>query len=210
MSILCLVCTSLVPAAAHAPYGAGLQLPPQMPRECRFLSVWVEYPRYGSGMTFRDLLLNAQIAGLMKRELSSLGHHISEEPEAAYWSLMIMASNTEHRQFALSATLELRNLSESHNSGLVRYPRPGDPAAPTAYTALTHGSRRDLRRMVRRYVHQADAALLPMAQTLCMFEAHEEQRERAMERQVPTAAHEPAPSAPHDPWIPPLSDLEYN
>jgi hypothetical protein len=210
IAFLCFVCLSVTPAVAHAPYNAGSPVPVELPEECRFLSIWVEYPRYGNGMSFRDLLLNARVAGLMKREFSKLGHGISEGPDAAYWALAIMASNTGHRQFALSATLELRNLGEGHNSGLMRYPRRGELTAPTAYTALIHGSRRELRERVREYVHRADTALLTTSKALCTYEVQEKSREREMERRLRDIVDDSAPPLPQDPWIPPLSELDVN
>ncbi len=157
-------------------------------------------------MTFRDQLLNARVAGLMKRELSELGHSISEEPDTAYWALMIMASGMAHGQFALTATLKLRNLKEGSASGFIRYPKPGELTVPTAYTALIHGSRRELQHRIREYVHQADTALLSTAQALCMYEAQEKDREREMEQQILDTAQEPAP-APQPPQAPPAGDL---
>jgi hypothetical protein len=185
IAFLCFVCLSVTPAVAHAPYNAGSPVPVELPEECRFLSIWVEYPRYGNGMSFRDLLLNARVAGLMKREFSKLGHGISEGPDAAYWALAIMASNTGHRQFALSATL-------------------------TAYTALIHGSRRELRERVREYVHRADTALLTTSKALCTYEVQEKSREREMERRLRDIVDDSAPPLPQDPWIPPLSELDVN
>jgi hypothetical protein len=208
IGFLCFVYLSVTPAVAHAPYNSGPPVPLELPDECRFLSIWVEYPRYGSGMSSRDLVLNARIAGLMKREFSKLGHGISDGPDTAYWALAIMASNTGHRQFALSATLELRNLGEGRNSGLIRYPRPGELTAPTAYTALIHGSRRELRERVREYVHRADTALLATSQALCTYEAQERNREREMEQRLRDMVDDSAPPLPEDPWIPPLSELD--
>ncbi|UCF69386.1 MAG: hypothetical protein JSV80_08985 [Acidobacteriota bacterium] len=196
----------MAPAAAHAPYDRDLQTPLEVLLECRFLTVWVDYPQHGSGMTFRDQLLNARVAGYMKRELSALGHSISEEPETAYWALVIMASNMAHRQFALTATLKLRNLKEGNASGFVRYPRPGELTVPTAYTALIHGSRRELQHRIREYVHQADTALLSTAQALCMYEAHEKDREREMEQQILDTAQEPVPT-PQESQTSPPGDL---
>jgi hypothetical protein len=158
-------------------------------------------------MTSRDLVLNTRVAGLMKQELSKLGHGISEEPETAYWALAFMASHTGHRQFALTATLELRNMTEGQASGFVRYPRQGEVTAPTVYTALLHGSQRELLQRVREYVHRADTALLSTSQALCIYEAREEDREREMERQFRESAGDPVPPVPQDPWMPPLSDL---
>jgi hypothetical protein len=206
VSLFCLVCAAAAPVAAHAPYDRDLHTPLQVPLECRFLKVWVDYPRLGNGMTSRDQLLNAQVAGFMKKELSELGHSISEEPESAYWALVIMASNMAHRQFALTATLKLRNLDEGSASGFIRYPRPGELTVPTAYTALIHGSQRELPHRIREYVHQADAALLSTAQALCMYEAHETDREREMEQQILDTAREPV-STPQDFQNPPPGDL---
>jgi hypothetical protein len=158
-------------------------------------------------MTSRDLVLNARIAGLMEQELSRLGHGISEQPETAYWALAILASNSGHSQFALTATLELRNMTEGQSSGFVRYPGQAQATAPTVYTALLHGSRRELLQMVREYVHRANTALLSTSQALCTYEAHEEDREREMERQLRESAGEPVPPMPQDPSMPPLNDL---
>ena len=184
-----LVGAPFFPAGAHTPSGASLQFPPELPSECRFLNVWIDYPREGTGMSSRDLVLNAKIAGLMKREFSNRGHGISEDPGDAYWSLLIMASNMGHGQYTFSATLKLRNLTEHHNSGLMRYPRAGEPNVPMTYAALSHGPRKDLRRQVREYVERANAALMPVSQSLCMFDAHDDYREQDLELQIPDAAN---------------------
>jgi len=184
-----LIGVPLLPADAHTPFGNSLQFPPELPSDCRYLNVWVDYPREGTGMSSRDLLLNAKIAGLMKRELANRGHHISEHPADAYWSLLIMASNIDHGQYTFSATLKLRNLTEEHNSGIMRFPEAGESSPPMTYAALSHGYRRDLRRQVQEYVYRADAALMPVSQSLCMFDAHDDYREQELELQIPDAAY---------------------
>jgi hypothetical protein len=154
--------------------------------DCRYLSVWVDYSHDATGLTRKDLKLNESIAKLMERELSRIGHRISDDPRSAYWSLMIMGANTGYRdQFVFTAMLSLRNLQESYGSGLVGYSGSDESAPPTMYTGLSYGSRRELGRLVREYVRAADTALLPLTRQLCDIEAADQQRELDLERQIP-------------------------
>ena len=154
--------------------------------KCRYLNVLVDYSKEAAGMSLRDVRLSAEIAGAMSKELERLGARLTEEPGQAYWSLMLMAIHNERDGgFIFSATLSLRQLSESHDPGIATYTRPGDEAAPaTLYMAISYGSLQDAERLAREFVRQADAALLPSARQLCAFEGQEEARHDAVEAQV--------------------------
>jgi len=158
---------------------------------CRYLSVWVDYSHDATGLTRKDLKLNESIAGLMERELTRIGHRISEDPQAAYWSLMIMGAHTGYRdQFVFTAMLSLRNLEEAYGSGLVGYSKPDESVPPTMYTGLTYGSRRELGHLVREYVRAADTALLPLTRRLCDVEAADQDHELELEQQIPGFMYE--------------------
>jgi len=157
------------------------------PRDCRYLNFLVDYSREAAGMSFRDVQLSEEIAGAMTKELERLGARKTEEPGEAYWSLMLMAiHNVRDGGFIFSATLSLRQLSESHDPGIATYARPGDAAAApaTLYMAISYGSLQDAEQLAREFVRQADAALLPSARQLCAFEGQEEARHDAVEAQV--------------------------
>jgi hypothetical protein len=158
---------------------------------CRYLSIWVDYSHDATGLTPKDLKLNESIAHLMERELTRLGHRISEDPQLAYWSLTIMGAHTGYRdQFVFTAMLSLRNLEEAYGSGLVGYSNPDESVPPTMYTGLTYGSRRELGRLVRSYVRAADTALLPLTRRLCDVEAADQSRELDLEEQIPGFMYE--------------------
>lgn len=154
--------------------------------DCRYLSVWVDYSNDATGLTRKDVKLNESIAKLMERELSHIGHRISDDPQSAYWSLMIMGANTGYRdQFVFTAMLSLRSLEEGYGSGLAGYSKSDASVPPTMYTGLSYGSRRELGRLVREYVRAADTALLPLTRQLCDIEAADQQRELDLEQQIP-------------------------
>jgi hypothetical protein len=169
----------------------GAEAPASRPRgECRYLNVLVDYSRDAAGMSSRDVQLAAQVAETMAKELERLGARVTEEPGQAYWSLMLMAIHNERDGgFIFSATLALRQLSESRDPGIATYAKPEDESAPASlYTAISYGSLEDVERLARIYVQKADAALLPSARQLCAYEGDEEQRHDSVEAQVPDPA----------------------
>ncbi len=179
------LCVLAAGCAARSPF-SGAEAPASHPRECRYLSVLVDYSREAAGMSSRDVQLSAQVAETMSQELERLGARVTDEPGQAYWSLMLMAiHNQRDGGFIFSATLALRQLAESHDPGIETYAKPDDKSAPaTLYTALSYGSLGDVDQLARHYVQQADVALLPSARQLCAFEGEEQARHDAVEAQV--------------------------
>jgi hypothetical protein len=180
------LCLLAAGCAARSPLLAAEASAPRPRDGCRYLNVLLDYSKEADGMSFRDVQLSEEIAGAMAKELERLGARLTEEPGQAYWSLMLMAIHNERDGgFIFSATLTLRQLSESHDPGIATYAKPEDEAAPaTLYMAISYGSLQDAQRLAREFVRQADAALLPSARQLCAFEGDEEARHDAVEAQV--------------------------
>ena len=166
--------------------------PPPLARpavDCRYLRVLVDFSTRGTGMTARDVELSAHVAEVMRREFARIGAIVTDEPAEAYWSLMVMAAhNVRDDGYVFSAMLTLRNLREGHDPGLATYAKDAaddGEALPTMYTGMSYGARQDVDRLARRWVQEADAALLPSARQLCEFEATEAHRRSTVDEQIP-------------------------
>jgi hypothetical protein len=155
---------------------------------CRYLNVLVDYSTQASGMDLRDVNLSAQVAEVMKKEFGRLGVHVTEDPNQAYWSLMLIAvHNRRDGGFIFSAMLHLRDLSEARDPGIATYARPGKVAVsiPSMYTGVSYGSQQDVERLAREYVRKAEQALLPSARQLCDFDTQEARSGSSVEEQIP-------------------------
>ena len=193
---LCLLasgCASRIVLIPRAPAAAEAASAPRPQDECRYMNVLVGYSTQASGLSSRDISLSAEVAEAMKQEFRRLGARVTDVPDRAYWSLMLMAIHNERDGgFIFSATLALRELSEEHDPGIPAYASapngasaaPAD-APPTLYSGISYGSIEDVGRLARRFVASADAALLPSARQLCAFELQENERHDAVEAQVP-------------------------
>lgn len=167
-------------------FGKETASAPRPAADCRYLNVLVNYSTQAAGMSGKDLEIAASVADAMKQEFRRLGARVIDEPNGAYWSLMLMAvHNVRDDGFIFSATLSLRDLSESHDPGIATYAGETRPGPATLYTAISYGSLQDLERRARDFVRAADAALLPTSRELCASEASEEGRHQAVEAQVP-------------------------
>jgi hypothetical protein len=115
---------------------------------------------------------------------------VTDEPGQAYWSLMLLAVHNERDEgFIFSATLALRELAEARDTGIPTYAAESENGAPpTLFTGISYGSLGDVGRLARKFVVTADAALLPSARQLCVFEVEENERHEAVEAQVPLPA----------------------
>ena len=155
--------------------------------ECRYLNVLVGYSTTAAGMSSRDVVLSAEVAEAMTQEFERLGAHVTSQPAQAYWSLMLLAvHNVRDDGFIFSATLALRDLAETRDTGIATYAEPTGASAPaTIYTGISYGSLQDIGSQARRFVQSADAALLPSYRRLCASEAEENARHDAVEAQVP-------------------------
>jgi len=188
---LCLLATGcgtrIVLTIPRSPFAARQASAPRPEGECRYLNVLVGYSTQASGMSARDVALSAEVAEAMTQEFQRLGAHVTNEPGQAYWSLMLLAVHNERDDgFIFSATLALRELAESRDTGIPTYTAsPKTSAPPTLYTGISYGSLDDVGRLARRFVATADAALLPSARQLCAFEALENERHDAVDAQVP-------------------------
>jgi hypothetical protein len=169
------------------------------PPNCRYLNVLVDYSTEASGLALRDVSLSAHVAEVMKKELTRLGVHVTQDPNEAYWSLMLIAvHNQRDGGFIFSAMLHLRDLSEARNPGIATYSRPTKAtkatkvpvSLPSMYTGVSYGSQQDVERLAREYVHKAEEALLPSARQLCEFETLEARQSNAVDDEV---AHPEAP-----------------
>jgi len=173
------------------PGGDAAPRPSRIPEGCRYSSVVVTHPSGQGGRSGSDLALNAKIAEMMRHELGRLGAAVTRDPSDAYWSLMVLAAVDERHYdgFLFSATLALRQLNEGHDPGVTAYAGGSGHQLPTVYSGLGYGPGYALRTIVRDFVRRADAALLPVAHTLC----EQDERERSREAQVDRQAPGPAP-----------------
>jgi hypothetical protein len=179
--------TQIVLRIPPSPFAARPAPAPRPEGECRYLNVLVGYSTQASGMSARDVALSAEVAEAMKQEFVRLGARVTDQPGQAYWSLMLLAVHNERDDgFIFSATLALRELVEARDVGIPTYSTSPDAGAPpTLYTAISYGGLEDVGRLARKFVETADAALLPSARQLCAFEAHENERQDAVDAQVP-------------------------
>lgn len=156
---------------------------------CRYLNVLIDYSTEASGLELRDVSLSAHVAEVMKKEFARLGIHVTEDPNEAYWSLMLIAVNNQRDGgFIFSAMLHLRDLSEARNPGISTYARASKkvPASlPSMYTGVSYGSHQDVDKLAREYVQKAEEALLPSARQLCEFETQEAKQRTEVDDEVP-------------------------
>jgi len=162
---------------------------------CRYLNVLVDYSTEATGLALADVSLSAHVAEVMKKEFTRLGVHVTDDPNEAYWSLMLIAVNN-HRDggFIFSAMLHLRDLSEARDPGISTYTRTAEKAEkaarvpvsmPSMYTGVSYGSHEDVDKLSREYVQRAEQALLPSARRLCEFERQEAHQRTDVDEQVP-------------------------
>ena len=164
--------------------------------ECPFMTVMIDYSRQG------NVEIGARVAAAMRKEFESLGTHVTSSTDEAYWSLMILASESSRKDgYIFSAMLSARNMNEGYDPGVTVYERKeekeqrkegkGNPRkTPTLYNGLSYGPYATLEESARNYVHQAYAAVFPFAQELCAFEAADRKRERTLDEELPAR---PAP-----------------
>ena len=178
--------TRVVLTVPRSPFSARQAAAPRPEGECRYLNVLIGYSTQASGMSSRDVSLSAEVAEAMTQEFQRLGAHVTDEPGQAYWSLMLLAVHNERDGgFIFAATLALRELAESRDTGIPTYTAsPGPGAPPSLYTGISYGSLDDVGRLARRFVETADAALLPSARQMCAFEAQENARDGSVDAQV--------------------------
>jgi hypothetical protein len=187
---LCLLATGcgtrIVLTIPRSPFAAAPAVAPRPEGQCRYLNVLVGYSTQASGMSARDVALSADVAEVMKQEFRRLGANVTDEPGQAYWSLMLLAVHNERDEgFIFSATLALRELAEARDTGIPTYAAESENGAPpTLFTGISYGSLGDVGRLARKFVVTADAALLPSARQLCVFEVEENERHEAVEAQV--------------------------
>jgi hypothetical protein len=163
----------------------------EVPPSCRYLNVLIDYSTEASGLELRDVNLSEHVAEVMKKEFARLGVHVTENPNEAYWSLMLIAVNNQRDGgFIFSAMLHLRDLSEARNPGIATYSRKQNPekvpvSLPSVYTGVSYGSHHDVDMLAREYVRKAEEALLPSARQLCEFETQEARMRTSVDEQVP-------------------------
>jgi hypothetical protein len=164
--------------------------------ECQFMTVVIDYSRQG------NVEVGARVAAAMRKEFEALGTHVTTSSDEAYWSLMILASESSRKDgYIFSAMLSARNMNEGYDPGVTVYQRKdereqrkegkGDPhKMPTLYNGLSYGPYATLEEQARNYVRQAYAAVFPYAKELCAFEAADRKREQMIEEELPAR---PAP-----------------
>jgi hypothetical protein len=164
--------------------------------ECPFMTVMIDYSRQG------NVEIGARVAAAMKKEFEALGTHVTASSGEAYWSLMILASESSRKDgYIFSAMLSARNMNEGYDPGVTVFQREkekreqkegkGDPQkVPTLYNGLSYGPYATLEDQARNYVHQAYAAVFPFARELCAFEAADRKREQRLDEELPAR---PAP-----------------
>jgi hypothetical protein len=164
--------------------------------ECPFMTVMIDYSRQG------NVEIGARVAAAMKQEFEALGTRVTSSTDQAYWSLMILASESSRKDgYIFSAMLSARNMNEGYDPGVTVFQRDkekqqaeqgkGDPhKVPTLYNGLSYGPYATLEDQSRNFVRQAYAAVFPFAKELCAFEDADRKREHSLEQELPA---QPAP-----------------
>jgi len=155
--------------------------------QCRYSRVSISHAE-SAGLSSGDLALNARVSAMLGNEWRRRGASVTEEAGDAYWSIMVIAAEDPrfHDGFVFSATVSLRQFHESHDPGLTALEsRDTAGGPPTLYTGIGYGPGHELASTVARFVSNADAALLPAAESLCRQEGHEILRDVEAELAVP-------------------------
>lgn len=148
--------------------------------DCDFMTVLIDYSEHG------DAVLAARVADVMANELSRHGGRVTSDRREAYWSLMILAARSHgNDDFIFSAIFALRNLSEGFDPGVSVFADPNDPGSPSLYNGFAYGPEHELEASAREYVRRAYAAVYPTASRICAFASLDEEREKALEEQIP-------------------------
>lgn len=193
------------PAEDPAPAPA---LPPPL-EDCDVLTILINASQRG------DPKITERARAAISSEFRRFGATITDSPEEAYWSLMLLATPNSRRDgFILNALLSARSGLEGAGPGMSVFRReagqgqaeaegpavdaggraaePAPPGAPegavaTLYTGLAFGPHAQLQRRARELTRQAYAAVYPAARRMCDYDASERQRERELREQLPPA-----------------------
>jgi hypothetical protein len=159
----------------------------RLPDDCPYMRVAITHAQSGPTMSTEDLEVSAKVAASMRRELSVSGATITDAPDDAYWSLMVMAVADErhYEGFIFSASIGLRDLREGHDPGITTYKVGDSDQSPILYSGLGFGPGYTLEDTVREFARRADAALLPVALRLCGYDESEKLREAELQARVP-------------------------
>ena len=187
------------------PEAEAAGLPPPL-EDCAVLTILIDASSQGDPRVSERALL------AMSSEFRRFGATIADSPEAAYWSLMILASQNSRRDgFILSALLTARGDAEGRGPGMSVFarrpqgddgegagPESRDPSAeasashaedetriPTLYNGIAFGPHAQLESQARRLTRQAYAAVYPAARRLCDYDTAEQERERELTEQLP-------------------------
>lgn len=120
-----------LPSAPPNPFEEPLQGPqPLLPRvECEFMTLLIDFSRKG------EVEVSARVARAMAEEFESFGTRVTDDPNRAYWSLMILASGNARRDgFVFSALLTARNMNEGYDPGVTVFARRTEPPPQVAST----------------------------------------------------------------------------
>jgi hypothetical protein len=185
LAVGCSTPTVIVFPATHSlPLAApGYQRMPQ----CRYSRVAISHAE-SSHFSAADIELNLRISLLLGDELRRRGASVMEDAAHAYWSVTVLAAEDPRFRngFVFSATVALREFGESHAPGVTTLgPGPGDGGLPTFYTGLGFGPGHDLVSTLIRFVNNADAVMLPVAEKLCQQEGREILRDVEAELAIP-------------------------
>jgi hypothetical protein len=159
----------------------------RLPESCPYTRIAITHSRSGPSITTEDLEVSSKIAALMRREFLNSGATITDVPDEAYWSLMVMAvSDDRHYEgFIFSASIQLRDLHEGHDPGITTYKATNSAQSPVFYSGLGFGPGYVLEDTIRKFVQRADDALLPAARRLCQYDESENLREAALQARIP-------------------------
>jgi hypothetical protein len=151
----------------------------RLPKDCRYIRVAISHAKDASSMSNDDLEVSAKVAALMRREFSNAGATVTDIPDEAYWSLMVMAAadDRHHEGFVFSASIGLRDMHESHDPGITTYESGRSSKTPVVYAGLGFGPGYILEDTIREFTRRADLALLPAAKSLCDYAEAEKLRE---------------------------------
>jgi hypothetical protein len=191
LSVFCLSLSCANPQVILLPAFRRVEQVPRaaerLPADCRFSRVAITHSSNVSDMNPEDLALSTKVAELMRRELLRVGATVTEQPDEAYWSLMVMAASDprHHEGYVFSASIGLRELHEGRDPGITTYRSSDSRAVPTHYTGLGFGPGYTLMPTVRAFVDRADAALLPAARRLCEHDEREARREAELQARLP-------------------------
>jgi len=177
------------PTVIVIPGTASVSAPPPPSRlpQCRYARVAISHAE-SSQLSANDRKLNAMVSMLMGNELRRRGASVVEDPTQAYWSIMVLAAEDSrfHDGFVFTATVSLRGFEESHDPGVTALETEESASGrPVLYTGLGFGPGHELPTTVARFMSNADAALLPAAESLCHQEGLEIIREVETELAVP-------------------------